>query len=155
MKYSIHRITEGEDELILNYRELTPEVERILQFMNRGQTRLPGRVDGETVLFAPEEVLYIETVDDKTFAYTKEKVIRLDMTLSGVEERLKDISFFRCSKSMIVNIDKVERLKSMSSNRIDAMMQNGEHIVISRTYASEFRRLLRSWESCERRREHE
>ena len=54
MKYSIHRITEGEDELILNYRELTPEVERILQFMNRGQTRLPGRVDGETVLFAPE-----------------------------------------------------------------------------------------------------
>ena len=107
MKYSIHRITEGEDELILNYRELTPEVERILQFMNRGQTRLPGRVDGETVLFAPDEVLYIETVDDKTFAYTKEKVIRLDMTLSGVEERLKDISFFRCSKSMIVNIAKV------------------------------------------------
>ena len=155
MKYSIHRITEGEDELILNYRELTPEVERILQFMNRGQTRLPGRVDGETVLFAPEEVLYIETVDDKTFAYTKEKVIRLDMTLSGVEERLKDISFFRCSKSMIVNIDKVERLKSLPSNRIDAMMQNGEHIVISRTYASEFRRLLRSWESCESRREHE
>lgn len=83
MKYSIHRITEGEDELILNYRELTPEVERILQFMNRGQTRLPGRVGGETVLFAPDEVLYIETVDDKTFAYTKEKVIRLDMTLSG------------------------------------------------------------------------
>lgn len=147
MKYSIHQITEGEDELILRYRELTPEVERMIQFMNRGQARLSGKDDGETVLFSPEEVLYIETVDDKTFAYTKEKVLRLDMTLSGVEEFLKDISFFRCSKSMIVNIDKVERLKSLPSNRIDVMMQNGEHIVISRTYASEFRRLLRGWKN--------
>ena len=86
-------------------------------------------------------------MDDKTFAYTKEKVLRLDMTLNGVEDYLKDISFFRCSKSMIVNIDKVERLKSLHSNRIDVMMQNGEHIVISRTYASEFRRLLRGWKN--------
>lgn len=147
MKYSIHQITEGEDELILRYRELTPEVERMIQFMNRGQARLSGKDDGETVLFSPEEVLYIETVDDKTFAYTKEKVLRLDMTLNGVEDYLKDISFFRCSKSMIVNIDKVERLKSLPSNRIDVMMQNGEHIVISRTYASEFRRLLRGWKN--------
>ena len=44
---------------------------------------------------------------------------------------------------MIINIDKVERLKSLSSNRIDATMEGGEHILISRTYASEFRRILK------------
>ena len=40
MKYSIYQITSGEDELILRYRELTPQVERMIQFMNRRQTRL-------------------------------------------------------------------------------------------------------------------
>lgn len=56
---------------------------------------------------------------------------------------LDDEKFFRCSKSMIININRVERLKSLPSNRIDATMQGGEHIMISRTYASDFRRLLR------------
>ena len=44
---------------------------------------------------------------------------------------------------MILNIDKVASLKSMPSNRIDATMRNGEHIMISRTYAVEFRKRLR------------
>lgn len=143
MRYSVNQITEGEDELILNYRKLTPEIERIIQFMNNGTVRLTGRVEDEMILFDANEVLYIETVDDKTFAYTKEKVIRLEMTLNRLEKKLQDIQFFRCSKSMIVNIDKVQRLRSLPSNRIDAVMQNGEHIMISRTYASEFRKILK------------
>jgi len=82
-------------------------------------------------------------VDDKTFAYTESQVIQLDMALNRLEMVLTDIKYFRCSKSMIVNIDKVERLKSLPSNRIDAVMMNGEHILISRTYASEFRKILK------------
>ena len=70
-------------------------------------------------------------------------VVRLDGTLSGLIETLNDVRFFRCSKSMIINIEKVERLRSLSSNRIDATMEGGEHILISRTYASEFRRILK------------
>ena len=43
---------------------------------------------------------------------------------------------------MILNIDKIERLKSLPSNRIDATMKGGEHILITRTYATELRRRL-------------
>ena len=44
---------------------------------------------------------------------------------------------------MIVNVGKVERLRSLPSNRIDATLASGEHIIISRTYAADFRRLLK------------
>ena len=67
----------------------------------------------------------------------------MDMSLYSIELLLNDEHYFRCSKSMIINVDKVERLKSMSSNRIDATLVNGEHIIISRTYASDFRKLLK------------
>lgn len=143
MRYIIHQRNDGEDELILNYQQLNPEVEAVFDFMEKNQQRLSGKKNGETILFSPEEILYVEKVDDKTFAYTADNELQLDMSLYSVELMLHDERYFRCSKSMIVNVSKVKRLKSMPSNRIDATLENGEHIIISRTYASEFRRLLK------------
>ena len=89
------------------------------------------------------QILYIESVDGKTFAYLAEDVLQVDFTLAQLEQMLNAVNFFRCSKSMILNIDKVKALKSLASNRIDATMCNGEHILISRTYASDFRKRLK------------
>lgn len=143
MKYTIRQIAEGEDEVILNYRHMTPDVERILNFLNGEQQKIRGWKEKTLVLLEVPKILYIESIDGKTFAYTEEDVIRIDYTLNRLEQLLDSISFFRCSKSMILNIDKVERLKSLPSNRIDATMCNGEHLMISRTYASDFRKRLR------------
>ena len=144
MRYTINQVTSGEDELILNYREFNPEVEAAIAYIERHQKKLQGKCDGEIVIFSPEDILYIEKVDEKTFAYTLNQVIQLNISLSTAEMVIDDISFFRCSKSMIVNINMVERLRSMPSNRIDVTLVSGEHIIISRTYASDFRRLLRN-----------
>lgn len=143
MKIDIQKIDSGEDEIILRYREKTQKIQRILDVLGTEGTKLFGKKDGETVSVFPNSILYIESVDDKIFAYTKKEVIKLDGSLSALLQDLNDDRFFRCSKSMIINIDKVDRLKSLSSNRIDATMEGGEHILISRTYASEFRRILR------------
>jgi len=143
MKYTIRQISEGEDEVIIKYRNMTPEVEQIINFLNGVQTKLVGWKEKTLTVLELDKILYIESVDGKTFAYTKEEVLRLDYLLSQLEQLLSDINFFRCSKSMIVNIDKVESLRSLPSNRIDATMCNGEHIMISRTYASDFRKRLR------------
>ena len=147
MRYTINRITDGEDELILNYQELNAEVEEALFFMEKRIKKLMGKKNGETVIFSPQDILYVEKVDNSTFAYTVDNEIQLDMSLYSVERMLGDSNYFRCSKSMILNVNKVERLKSMSSNRIDATLTNGEHIIISRTYASDFRKLLKGEKS--------
>ena len=143
LKVDIKRIESGEDEVILRYKEVTPRVKRILDALNGENNRLIGRKDDRQVVVDTGDILYIESVDDKTFAYTEGDVVRVDNTLQGITEALDDIRFFRCSKSMIINVDKVRVLKSLSSNRIDATLENGEHILISRTYASDFRKLLK------------
>ncbi len=143
MKYTINHISSGEDELILNYVESNEEVDRILAFMRQKGRRLLGWREKEQVVIRPEEILYIETVDNRTFVYTEQEVYKVNYSLSQLEELLGEKKFFRCSKSMIMNINRVVSLKSLSSNRIDAVMRNGEHIMISRTYASDFRRRLR------------
>ena len=143
MRVDIQRISSGEDEVILRYKEENKRIRAILDAIRGGGDKLYGRQDGETISINPSDILYVESVDDKIFAYTKKEVVRLEGTLAGLLDTLNDVKFFRCSKSMIINIEKVERLRSMSSNRIDATMEGGEHILISRTYASEFRRILK------------
>ena len=143
MRYTINRIKSGEDELILNYQQTNAEVEAVFAFMENQQKKLVGRADGEVIVFSPQEILYIEKVDEKTFACTMDQVIQLDLSLAMAGLILNDEKYFRCSKSMIVNVGKVERLRSLPSNRIDATLASGEHIIISRTYAADFRRLLK------------
>ena len=143
MKYTINKIEKGEDELILNYLDLSPEIEKIINFMKGEQTKLIGKKDNLQTIIDSKTILYIECVDGKTFAYTNKDVFKIDYNLYQVEGILRGINFFRCSKSMIINIDMVSCLRSLPSNRIDAMMENGEHIIISRTYASEFRKILK------------
>ena len=143
MKIDIRKIENGDDEIIIRYKEETGTIRKILDVLDEGGDKLYGRKDSEVVSVIPGDILYIESVDDRVFAYTDDDVVRLDGSLAGIMQKLNDDRFFRCSKSMIINIEKVEKLKSLSSNRIDATMEGGEHILISRTYASEFRRILR------------
>ena len=143
MKIDIQKIAEGEESIVIRYRQLTPELNRIIGILQGTDNKLLGKSDTGSVLIKIEEVLYLESVDDKLFAYTKGKVLRIDGTLNSFMTDMDNGTFFRCSKSMVINVNRVEALKSLSSNRIDATMEGGEHIIISRRYASEFRRMLR------------
>ena len=142
MIIDIQQIAEGESSVVIRYKELTPQIKRVIEVLNNDTGKLWGKADSGNVSIKAEDILYLESVDDKLFAYTMSDVVRLDGTLNSFINEMMDESFFRCSKSMIINVNKVSVLKSLPSNRIDATMEGGEHIMISRRYASEFRRLL-------------
>lgn len=143
MKYKVDQIEQGDDELILKYKKLNQEVEYIMNFMSFPEKKLVGFKESTQIVIDIKQILYIESVDRKTFVYLEDDIVRVEYTLAQLEKMLNSIRFFRCSKSMIINIDKVSLLDSLASNRIDATMCNGEHITISRTYASDFRRRLK------------
>ena len=143
MKIDIEKIEGGEESITIRYSEPTPVINRILKILRDQDNKIWGRDGSESICVERDEILYLESVDDKVFAYTKERVLRLDGSLHSFMQDTEDDVFFRCSKSMVINVNHVQSLRSLSSNRIDVTMEGGEHLVISRRYASEFRRLLR------------
>lgn len=143
MKYTIEHISQGENEVILRCADASPEVEQLIRFLELQSRRLIGSSEGRRTILEPSEILYLESVEGRTFAYTESDVLQMDYSLLQLEQLLGTVNFFRCSKSVIINIDKVRELTSRANNRIDATMCNGEHIMISRTYASDFRRRLK------------
>lgn len=143
MKIDIKKISEGEESVVIRFKEMTPSINKIINILHNEKTKLWGRSDDKNICIDIDEILYLESVDDKVFAYTNENVLRIDGTLNSFMLEIEDETFFRCSKSMIINVNRVISLKSLSSNRIDATMEGGEHIIISRRYAVEFRKLLK------------
>jgi len=62
--------------------------------------------------------------------------------LYELESTLNDKDFFRCSKAIIVNVTKIEKLKPELTRNIMAGLCNGEVIVISRRYVKAFKKLI-------------
>ena len=143
MKIDIEKISEGEESVVIRYKTLTPELNKIIGILESGDNKIWGKTETESLCVDAGEILFVESVDDKVFAYTWDKILRIEGTLNSFLIEVNDESFFRCSKSMVINVNRVKALKSLSSNRIDATMEGGEHIIISRRYASDFRRLLK------------
>lgn len=145
MKVSLEQITNGAEEVIIKYKNMTEQIEGIVNYVNHleDKPRLFVVKDGEQFVIAPQNVIYMESVDGVTYLYTSEEVYRTNLSLAAAEAAYIEEGYFRCSKSMVINIYRIEKLKSQSGNRIDAMMDNGEHVMISRRYAKELRRILK------------
>lgn len=94
------------------------------------------------LIYLKYEVLYFESVDNRTFLYTKDKVIEIKERLYKIEAELSDKDFIRISKSQIVNINKIKSLRPELNRTILATMCNGEHLCISRKYVRTIRSLL-------------
>ncbi len=146
LKVILHQIESGEESVVVNYLEMNEMIEDVILAASGGEERIPCR-SGETKYMLPvRSVLYMESVDRATFVYTKDGVYQTPCTLQNLELAYAGNGFFRCAKSMIINIYRVSELKSQSGGRIDAVMENGEHVIISRRYAKAFRRELRGEE---------
>lgn len=88
-----------------------------------------------------DKIYYIESVDKRSYVYTKENCYETKYRLYELEEVLS-ANFFRCSKAMIINLRKIKSVKGELNGRMNAELLNGEQIVISRAYVKELKRKL-------------
>jgi DNA-binding LytR/AlgR family response regulator len=126
----------------IHCRDITDEVTRLERHIVNFESFIPAKCDGENVNISYGDILYIESVDKKTFIYTETKVCTTEKRLYELEEILDHEDFFRCSKSMIVHLNKVTALKPEITRNILATLANGEVIIVSRRYAAQLKTLL-------------
>ena len=143
MKLTMNRITQGEDEVIIKFREMNERIEAIAGMVQGNGCKICAYENGQMYLVLPEHIYYLESVDGITFAYLKDKVCKVQMSLLQASVCYGDRGFFRCAKSLVINIYRIDHLKSEPGNRILATMENGEKVMISRKYAKGLRQILK------------
>lgn len=132
-----------EPKILIQCQEETEQVKEVLQLLKTTERKLIGSLQHEEHVIDPKDVYYGESVDGVTYLYTKEEVYRTSYSLTELEERYSMRGFFRCSKSTVLNVHAIKSLRSEVGNRIDARLDNEEHIIISRKYAKQLRNILK------------
>jgi DNA-binding LytR/AlgR family response regulator len=142
MQVTIKKDIESGTAVEIHCREVTSETERLERYIRRFDECIIGSSEGQAHSVALEQILYIEAVDKKTFLYTAEHVYETDRKLYELESLLDEKTFFRCSKSVIVNLNKITKLKPEVTRNILATLTNGEVVVISRRNVKQLKALI-------------
>ena len=142
MKVTVSKDIESGTAVEIHCREVTLEIERLQRYISRFDERLQATSEGNTYNVQIDEILYIESVDKKTFLYTTGHVLKTEKRLYELEELLDEKTFFRASKSVIVNLNKITKLKPEVTRNILATLTNGEVIVISRRNVKALKELI-------------
>ena len=122
---------------------ISDEVKEIVAFVKSRQGQLTGIVDDRQFEIFVGDVFYIESVDNKTFIYTKSNVYETRQKLYELEELLKNKGFLRTSKSTLLNLMKISAIKPALNGRFTAVLFSGEETVISRKYVPELKKALK------------
>lgn len=144
MKLEVRKIPETEPEMVeIRYHWITDEVQEIISFVKSRQGQLSALQDGKRYEVLVADLFYAESVDDRVFLYTAADSYEIRMKLYELEDLLKNKSFLRISKSMIVNLMKISSVRPALNGRFSAALKNGEEIIISRKYVPELKQVLK------------
>jgi DNA-binding LytR/AlgR family response regulator len=143
MKIIIEEPDPGEeDRITIRCRDMNENLWKIISELKMGQKKIAGIKDGNITMIDPANVFYFEGVDNKVFLYCKQNVYETKRKLYEIEEEYRDTDFFRASKSVILNVSKIKSISPAYSGRFEALLYNGEKVVISRQYVPELKNKL-------------
>ena len=137
MKVRVEYAPVLENEVVLRCPRLDQEMLRVLSLVRSGLQKLcVWDENREIILLSPDETLYCESVDEHTFLYTASAFYQTALTLAEL------VGYLRVSKSAVINLHRIRSLKSRTGGRIEASLENGERLVVSRHYAPLLRERL-------------
>lgn len=144
MQTKITKIDKSKPEMIeIQCHTLSEEVQEIVAFVKSRQGQLSCVSDEKIYEVSVSDILYIETVDNKSFVYTQKNVYETKQRLYELEEMLKEKRFLRISKSMLLNLMKVSSIKPALNSQFMAELISGEQVLITRKYASDLKKALK------------
>ncbi len=131
-----------ENYLELHYDEIDDETAVVLERLRPALKYIEGTADGKRLTLPLADMYYFETVDRKTFGYTGNSCLEVKVTLQGIIDEYENAGFVRISKSSIVNLYKIKKLKGDLNMRTLIHLKNDECLVMNRGYRADFYKAL-------------
>jgi two-component system response regulator LytT len=119
-------------------------VARVKEKLADKKTETPNFIIGEKqsslFLLKPNEIIYLYSKNEKTFAKTKDGDLYCKgVTLQSAEERLKQSHFFRIHKSYLVNVNEIKKVIPWFKGKYMIEMSSGDKLPLSPHRQKEFR----------------
>ncbi|MBQ8913286.1 MAG: LytTR family transcriptional regulator DNA-binding domain-containing protein [Lachnospiraceae bacterium] len=133
--------TKDDEKAVIRAVAKTDEIQAAINLLESSTGSIAVTKDEQTYVLNIGNIYYIESVDKKTFIYTKDNCYETKYKLYELENLL-NMNFLRCAKAMIVNIRKIKSVKSDINGRMNARLLNDETVVIARSYVKDLKKRL-------------
>ena len=129
-------------EITIRCPAIDEDILRIVAMLRVQEQKITGILEGDYHLLDAKDILYFESVDKRTFCYTKDAVYECPLRLYEIEEKLGCVDFLRISKSVVVNFGAIRSIHPDFGGRLTLTLENGERQCVSRQYAPAIRQKL-------------
>lgn len=126
----------------ITYNIFDRRIQKIIDVVETSRVQLEGKIKDHGYVIDSFDVCYIESVDNCTFLYTESEVFENREKLYALENKLKNTTFVRISKSVLLNMDYLESVRPLTNYRLEANLENKEKLVINRHYVKEVKQYL-------------
>lgn len=129
--------------VIIEYPQWNESVERLVRKISRMDLAFTGRNADKSIQISISEIYYIENVERKLFLYTRDEVYRFDGTMSEIESSIYNTGLVRISRTCIMNTDYLKEIRQIRNSHLEAVMDNGEKLIVSRKYLPDIKKIFK------------
>lgn len=123
--------------------EWSEDIEEMIKLIKKGKTqRLLGIDEDQTIILNPNDIEYVYAEQRKVFAALKNRNIEIKMKLYEVEEQLGPHDFSRFSKSVIGNLNQIERFELSFNGNLCVYFHSGKKEYITKKYVASIKKQL-------------
>jgi len=130
--------------ITIQAKEWSEELEEIVSIIKRKHSkRLFGIDEDQTIILNPPSIDYIYAEQRKTFAMTTNGPLELKLKLYEAEDTLEPNGFMRFSKSVIGNLNNIDRFELSFNGNLCVYFHSGHKEYISRKYVTPIKARLK------------
>ena len=134
--------------IIIEYPILDTKTKRLIKKIEGLDFMVSGNSKGKVFQVHISDIYYMESVERKTFLYTKDEIYMTDKKLYEFEEMLRDAGIIRISKSCLMNVDMLYSIRHLMNSQLEATLLNGEKLIVARTYLKSIKNILKEVVWC-------
>lgn len=105
-------------------------------------SRIAVKVRGSVLLVRTDDIDWIEAADYCAKLHVRDRVYVIRESMKSLAVRLDPASFFRVSRSAIVNLDRIREIQPFSRGSQIVILKDGTQVTLSRTRREALARLL-------------
>jgi len=129
-------------EILITYPQKNKTVERLVSVIKSVDIQVSCYSDDELKLINASDIYFIESVDKRTIVHCENNMYQIKDKLYQIYEKLAYVGFVQISKYCILNINKLEKVKTLKNSHLEAILTNGKSLYITRKYLADIKRIL-------------
>lgn len=122
--------------------ETDPNSDYILMKRNKNSNYIPVKYEEKSFYLSTKDIIYIESMGHKILIHTDDKTYYSNDRLKQLEQIIDSSNFIRISNSVIVAINKINKIESLIFQKFILHMTNGDKVDVTRSYYYIFKEKL-------------